>query len=203
LFSTGKKANTTNLARILGISPASVSEMILKLSGNGLIKNTPYYGFKLTNKGEKIAIELTRKHRILELFLQQHLGYEWDEVHDEAEKLEHVCSDKFINKLDKFLGYPKADPHGDPIPDRQGKMRKTVFIRLSEGCINKNYRLVRVNDTSNKILQYLKTNGIKLNSELSVEDKIDFDNSIVITYKGKRQLISKKMSENIYVSKIK
>ena len=83
-------------------------------------KNTPYRGFSLTKKGGKIAINLIRKHRLIEVFLHQHLAYTWDEVHNEAEKIEHVCSDKFINKLDEYLGFPGFDPHGDPIPDISG-----------------------------------------------------------------------------------
>jgi DtxR family Mn-dependent transcriptional regulator len=127
-----KVVNTTALAGILSVSPASVSEMISRLSKEGLIKNTPYYGFKLTKSGEKIAVNLVRKHRLIEVFLHEHLNYQWDEVHQEAEGLEHVCSDIFIDKLEKYLKYPKVDPHGDPIPDKNGVLAETPDILLSE-----------------------------------------------------------------------
>lgn len=195
----GKKANTGSLASILSVSPASVSEMVSKLSEQGWIENTPYHGFKLTKQGERISLNLIRKHRLLEVFLQQHLDYEWDEVHAEAERLEHVCSDMFINKLEEYLGFPKFDPHGDPIPDRSGKIAQTNYSLLSSMPAGKDYIIAKVNDISNEVLQYLKKIGVKLNSNISLTEKIDFDGSIEISIAGKKFLISKKMAEQIFV----
>ncbi len=196
----GKKANTGNLAAALSVSPASVSEMVGKLSDEGWIENTPYHGFKLTKEGEKISINLVRKHRLLEVFLQQHLNYQWDEVHSEAERLEHVCSDMFINKLDEYLGFPKFDPHGDPIPDKKGRLAPTHYKLLSNAETGKDYVIAKVNDASKEILRYLSKIGLKLNSKIHLNEKIEFDGSLLILLGGKKHLLSQKMSEQIFVA---
>lgn len=198
----GRKANTGNLAGVLSVSPASVSEMVAKLSKLGWIKNEPYHGFRLTKEGEKISINLIRKHRLLEVFLQQHLNYEWDEVHAEAERLEHVCSDMFIDKLEEYLGNPKFDPHGDPIPDKHGRVAPTKYRLLSDAASEKEYIISKVNDASKEILQYLSKIGLKLNSKITLVEKIDFDGSVIITIgsAGKKQLLSRVMAEQIFVA---
>jgi DtxR family Mn-dependent transcriptional regulator len=185
---------------MLNVSPASVSEMINKLSGEGWITNEPYHGFKLTKKGEKIAVNLVRKHRLIEVFLQQHLKYEWDEVHNEAEKLEHAISDTFIDKLDEYLGFPQFDPHGDPIPDKNGHIAATHYKLLTNADAGREYMIAKVNDASNEILQYLSKIGLKLNSNISLNEKIDFDGSVLITLAGKKHLLSHKMAELIFVA---
>ncbi|MCC7159457.1 MAG: metal-dependent transcriptional regulator [Ignavibacteria bacterium] len=198
----GRKANTGNLAGVLSVSPASVSEMVAKLSKLGWIKNEPYHGFMLTKEGEKISINLIRKHRLLEVFLQQHLNYEWDEVHSEAERLEHVCSDMFIDKLEEYLGNPKFDPHGDPIPDKHGRVASTKYKLLSVAVPEKEYIISKVNDASKEILQYLSKIGLKLNSKITLMEKIEFDGSVIITIgsTGKKQLLSRVMAEQIFVA---
>jgi len=199
LQSEGSKVNTTTLAGVLNISPASVSEMILKLSKPGWIKNTPYHGFSLTKEGAKIAVTLVRKHRLIEAFLHRHLGYSWDEVHSEAEKFEHVCSDKFINKLDEYLGYPKFDPHGDPIPDIDGNITDKMNRILCDVEPEKLYIIRKVNDTSDEVLRYISSIGLELNSEILVTEKIAFDESILIKINNTNHLLSKKIAENIFV----
>lgn len=200
LQSSGEKTSTGSLASLLGISPASVSEMLGKLSAEGWITNKPYHGFQLTKKGERIAVNLIRKHRLIEVFLQQHLKYEWDEVHSEAEKLEHVISDSFVNKLEVYLGFPKYDPHGDPIPDKNGKMSAVNYILLSKSETGKIYVIAKVKDSSTEILQYLSKIGLRLNSNIKVNEKIAFDGSVLITYEGKNHLLSKTMAELIFVA---
>lgn len=195
----GQKANTGNLAAALAVSPASVSEMVNKLSKQGWIENVPYHGFKLTREGEKISIKLIRKHRLLEVFLQQHLNYEWDEVHAEAEALEHVCSDMFIDKLDEYLGFPKFDPHGDPIPDKRGKLAATNYALLESVEPGKVYVVAKVNDTSTEILQFFSKMGLVLNKKITLSEKIEFDGSVMITLGGKKHLLSHKMAEQIFV----
>jgi DtxR family Mn-dependent transcriptional regulator len=199
LQSEGSKVNTSSLALKLNVSPASVSEMISKLTKPGWIENTPYRGFSLTNKGEKIAVNLIRKHRLIEVFLHQHLGYSWDEVHVEAEKFEHVCTDKFINKLDEFLGYPKFDPHGDPIPDINGNVSDKKNLMLCNAEADKYYVVHKVNDTSDEVLRYISAIGIKLNTEIFLTEKIAFDESVLITINRVNHLLSKKIAENIFV----
>jgi DtxR family Mn-dependent transcriptional regulator len=196
----GGKANTGNLASMLSVSPASVSEMVAKLSKQGWIENEPYHGFKLTGEGEKISIDLVRKHRLLEVFLYENLNYRWDEVHAEAERIEHVVSDKFIDKLDEYLGHPKFDPHGDPIPAKNGKIPATNYKLLSSAAAGKYYTIAKVNDTSMEILKYLSRIGLKLNSKIHLNEKIEFDGSALIILGGKKHLLSRKMSENIFVA---
>ena len=196
----GGKVNTGNLAAALSISPASVSEMVNKLSKEGLIDNKPYHGFELTTGGRKISLNLIRKHRLLEVFLQEHLHYEWDEVHEEAEVLEHVCSDMFINKLEEYLGYPKFDPHGDPITDKELNIAPTHFKLLLNTEPGREYTIAKVKDSSIEILQYLTKIGIKLNSKIILSEKIEFDGSVVIIAEGKKNLLSKIMAEQIFVA---
>ena len=200
LSSSGSKANTGSLASLLGISPASVSEMVNRLSADGWITNEPYHGFKLTKKGQKIAVNLVRKHRLIEVFLQQHLKYKWDEVHAEAEKLEHAISDNFIDKLEEYLGFPEFDPHGDPIPDKNGRIAATYYRLLSSAEEGKDYMVAKVNDASTEILQYLSKIGLKLNTNINLNKKIDFDGSVLITLEGEKHLLSRKMAELIFVA---
>ena len=196
----GGKVNTGNLAAALSISPASVSEMVNKLSKEGLIDNKPYHGFELTQGGRKISLNLIRKHRLLEVFLQEHLHYEWDQVHEEAEVLEHVCSEMFINKLEEYLGYPKFDPHGDPIPDKELNIAPTHYKLLLNTEPGREYTIAKVKDSSIEILQYLTKIGIKLNSKIILSEKIEFDGSVVIIAEGKKNLLSKIMAEQIFVA---
>jgi DtxR family Mn-dependent transcriptional regulator len=195
-----KRVNTSGLARTLKISPASVSEMLSKLSGLKLIKNTPYHGFVLTQKGEDMAVKLIRKHRLIEVFLQQHLGYGWDEVHAEADTLEHVCSDKFIDKLDKYLKYPKLDPHGDPIPDIRGKFTDKKSISLADAEPGRSYIVSKVIDSSGEVLKYISGIGIGINTKIDYDEKLVLDNSILIKVNNKKHLLSKPISEHIYVT---
>lgn len=202
LQSEGHKVNTSSLALKLNVSPASVSEMVSKLTKPGWIENTPYRGFSLTDTGEKIAVNLIRKHRLIEVFLNQHLGYNWDEVHVEAEKFEHVCTDKFINKLDEYLGYPKFDPHGDPIPDINGNISDKKNLMLCNAEPGRYYIVRKVNDTSDEVLRHISAIGIKLNTEIFISEKIAFDESVLITIYGINHLLSRKIAENIFVEAV-
>ncbi len=197
-----KNVNTGTLATTLQVSPASVSEMISKLSRSGHIKNVPYRGFTLTKTGEKIAVSLIRKHRLIEVFLQERLNYRWDEVHSEAEKFEHVCSDVFINKLDKYLGFPRQDPHGDPIPDKFGNVKSTNTCLLAKAEKGKNYMISKVNDTSNEVLKYVSSIGIKLKTKIKLVEKLKFDNSLLVKVGKKDYLLSGKIAENISVAEL-
>jgi DtxR family transcriptional regulator, Mn-dependent transcriptional regulator len=174
--------------------------MVTKLTKLGWIDNEPYHGFRLTKEGENISLGLIRKHRMLEVFLHQHLNYEWDEVHAEAERLEHVVSDMFIEKLDNYLGHPKFDPHGEPIPDKYGHFAGTNYILLNEAEAGKEYVIARVNDSSKEMLQYFAKSGLNLNSKLVLLERIEFDGSVIILLDGIKHLLSKAMSEQIYIA---
>lgn len=175
--------------------------MISKLSKSGYIKNIPYKGFELTKKGSVIAINLVRKHRIWEVFLVEQLKYSWENVHNEAENLEHASSDELISKLEKFLKYPKFDPHGHPIPDTEGKIQEESTIPAS-GLITGDTAIIKqVSDESSEVLIYLSKVGLKLNDEIKVIEKINFDNSIQIHFRSGNIFLSEKLANNIFVIK--
>lgn len=195
------KVTTSNLAEKLSISASAVSDMISKLSKTGYIKNIPYKGFELTKKGEAIALNLVRKHRIWEVFLVEQLNYPWENVHNEAENLEHASSDELISRLEKFLEYPKYDPHGHPIPDKEGKIHADKIIPAADLNIGDSGIIKQVSDESSELLIYLTKAGLKLNDEIKVIEKINFDNSIQIHFRSGNIFLSDKLASNIYVIK--
>ncbi len=198
---TSGKVTTSILAEKLSISASAVSDMISKLSKTGYIKNIPYKGFELTRKGEAIALNLVRKHRIWEVFLVEQLNYPWEKVHNEAENLEHASSDELISRLEKFLEYPKYDPHGHPIPDKDGKIHADKIIPAAELKIGDSGIIKQVSDESSELLIYLSKAGLKLNDEIKVIEKINFDNSIQIHFRSGNIFLSDKLASNIYVIK--
>ncbi len=197
------RVTTSLLAEKLNISPAAVSEMISKLSKNGYIKNVPYKGFELTRKGEVIAINLVRKHRIWEVFLLEYLKYPWEKVHSEAENLEHASSDELILRLDKFLDFPKFDPHGHPIPDKEGNISVNKIIPATDLGSGDTAVIKQVSDENPEVLVYLSKAGLRLNDEIKVIEKINFDNSICIHFKSGNIFLSEKLAKNIFVRRIK
>ncbi len=201
LQTTDGKVTNMILAEKMNISPAAVSDMISKISKSGYIKNTPYKGFELTKKGEVIAINLVRKHRIWEVFLVKDLAYPWEKVHSEAENLEHASSDELISRLEAFLGNPKFDPHGHPIPDKNGKIPVSNLTCLSELKVGDKAVIRQVSDESSEVLQYLSKAGLKLNDKIEIIEKISFDNSIQIKLKSKNIFLSEKLSKNIFITK--
>jgi DtxR family Mn-dependent transcriptional regulator len=191
------------IAEKLDISNAAVTDMLRKLSRDGFVNYKKYKGIKLTNEGEYYAKNMLRRHRIWEVFLYKTLGISWDKVHDEAETLEHSCSDELINKLEEFLEFPGSDPHGYPIPDKNGKIRKSnSVIGITKLKKNDTAKVVRVNDDVKNFLSYITKIGISLGKEIFVKEKLDYDGSMLITIEGKEVNISKKIAANIFVEKI-
>lgn len=191
---------TTMLAKSLNIKSATVTDMLKKLAVKKLIKYEPYRGVELTEKGRSIAIRIIRKHRLWESFLFEKLRFRWDEVHEIAEQLEHIQSDELINRLDKLLGYPRTDPHGDPIPDKDGLFRKTRSVALAELKPNSNAVVTGVIDNSNIFLQHLNKIGIALGDKLSVISIESYDNSFQISVNKKNNIfISESVANNILV----
>ena len=192
------KANL--IAEKLQVSNAAVSDMLKKLSNDGHIKYEPYKGIKLTVNGEEYAKKMVRRHRIWEVFLHQVVGLKWDEVHDEAHKLEHSTSDKLLNKMEEMLDFPEFDPHGDPIPSKDGSLpqqKKTVPLSiLKEGQTGK---VIRVNDFDNSFLQYISKIGIKLDKDITVKDVLNFDRSMLVSVEKKEINISNTIAANIFV----
>ncbi len=195
-----KKITPTAIAEALNNNPASVVDMIKKLSEKKLIQYEKTKGVKLTEKGRNIAVSIVRKHRLWEAFLVENLGYGWEQVHEIAEQLEHVHHPELADRLDKFLGYPKYDPHGDPIPKANGETALTYKTLLAEIAEGKTCRVVAVKDTSASFLQYLKKLDIGIGTKITLMEKIPFDNSIVILTADKaKTTVSRIFAENLLV----
>jgi len=197
-----KKVTTSSIADGLNISPASVTDMIKKLFEHDYLAYTPYYGVKLTRKGEKIALRVIRRHRLLELFLVEVLNYPWEKVHEEAERLEHVISDDLEEHIDRYLGKPKYDPHGDPIPSISGDIEEMDPLKLSDLSAGQSAVIIRVTD-SKKLLEYMRKIDIALNYTVSVQEKEDFDESVRVLINRKREsYLSRDVANNIFVKKV-
>ncbi|MES2592609.1 MAG: metal-dependent transcriptional regulator [Bacteroidota bacterium] len=194
----GETVTTNAIAEKMSTKPASVTDMLKKLADKKLINYQKYQGVTLTSKGEKIALTIIRKHRLWEMFLVEKLDFKWDEVHDVAEQLEHINSDKLIEQIDKFLCYPKVDPHGDPIPDAKGKVNIQKSHLLSKFNKNDVCIMTGVVDHSTAFLQYLDKCGLALGNEIKIKDIVEFDHSLQITInKGSTTFISNDVAKNI------
>lgn len=197
------KGITTNaIASQMESKPSSVTDMVQKLADKGLVVYKKYQGVSLTDEGRFTALMIVRKHRLWEVFLLEKLDFSWDEVHDVAEQLEHIKSDKLINKLEEFLDFPTEDPHGDPIPDRNGKIAKVDKKLLSEIVAGKKVICVGVKDSSSAFLQYLDKQQIALGSTIEVMSKEDFDMSLTLKLGDKQVTVSNKIAANLFVKTI-
>ena len=194
-----KGISTNSIAEKLATKPSSVTDMIRKLSDKKVVSYKKYYGVALTNLGRKIAANIVRKHRLWEVFLVKKLNFSWDEVHDVTEQLEHIQSKKLINELDAFLDHPTHDPHGDPIPDKDGNITKMDKIILSQLKVGERCICVGVNDSSADFLKYLDKHHIALGTQIQIISKEPFDESMTIKVKDASINISKIVSNNIYV----
>lgn len=198
--STSDSVNRISIANQLSVSNAAISDMAKKLSNQGLISYEKYKGMELTSEGKKIALRVIRRHRLWELFLINVLGLPWSEVHKEAEKLEHHSSEILIDKLDEYLGHPEFDPHGHPIPRKNGSVPSIPeLIHLSETSAGKFYEFVQVDDRDEKLIDYLTKVGLLLHTVFEVKDRLEFDGSLTIFFDNKSLSLSKKISESIYV----
>ena len=191
--------STNAIAEKMATKASSVTDMLKKLAEKDLVHYKKYQGVSLTENGKLAAKMIVRKHRLWEVFLVEKLDFSWDEVHDVAEQLEHIKSEKLINKLDLFLGNPTEDPHGDPIPDAKGNIVKIEKQLLSEINPLKKTICVGVKDTSTEFLQYLDKQKIALGSVIEVISKEDFDASLLIKVNGQELVVSNKIASNLYV----
>jgi DtxR family Mn-dependent transcriptional regulator len=194
-----KGVNTNAIAGMLETKASSVTDMLKKLSDKDLVSYQKYQGVTLTEKGFLSAKMIVRKHRLWEVFLVEKLQFSWDEVHEIAEELEHIQSMALIDKLDAFLGYPDFDPHGDPIPNRQGEIKKTAKLLLSEAELNQEYHCVGVKDSSSEFLKYLDKQKIALGSVFKVIEKESFDDTLTVEINAQEKIISNKIANNLYV----
>lgn len=191
--------STNAIAEKMETKASSVTDMLKKLAEKDLVNYKKYQGVSLTEKGKLSAKMIVRKHRLWEVFLVEKLDFSWDEVHDIAEQLEHIKSEKLINKLDDFLGNPTEDPHGDPIPDVNGRIIKIEKQLLSELHENQTGICVGVKDTSSEFLKYLDKQGIALGSKIEIIAKESFDLSLKIKVDNKDLTISNKIASNLFV----
>ncbi len=194
---------TNELANELKTKPASVTDMMKKLKTKKLLHYQPYRGFRLSTEGNKVALGIIRRHRLWEYFLAEKLKFTWDEVHEVAEDLEHVTNKKLIDKLDEYLGFPRVDPHGDPIPDANGKIETIRKICLTELPLNIIASVCSVSDQSGEILELLEHKKIALGTKLEIKKKFDFDNSMEIKIRQQPPItISDQLAKNIFVTSL-
>lgn len=194
--------STNAIAEKMDTKASSVTDMIKKLSEKGLLNYKRYKGTALTEEGKLVASNIVRKHRLWEVFLVEKLNFTWDEVHDVAEQLEHIKSEKLTDQLDAFLGFPTRDPHGDPIPDKEGNI-KTIADTSLLAALQKNDNgiIVGVKDSSSSFLKYLDKQEIALGKKINIIDKEPFDNSMTIKIKEQEIVISNQIASNIYIKK--
>ena len=196
-----KPVSTNALADEMQTTAASVSDMLKKLSQKKVVFYQKYKGVSISPKGKEIALKVIRKHRLWEVFLVDKLKFNWDEVHEVAEQLEHIKSPLLISRLDEFLGYPKYDPHGDPIPDDKGNFAQVKKEPLSEVAVGAFCQVIAVDDSSTAFLKYLDKMGISIGTKLSVEDKNEFDGSIDINLENDKSItVSPRAAENLLVA---
>lgn len=198
---TGQKeeAGTNELAAHLKVKPATTNDMLKKLKEKKLVDYKKYGKSSLTDEGKKLAIEVVRKHRLWETFLYEKLEFTWDEVHEVAEQLEHIQSQKLVDKLDKFLNYPAFDPHGDVIPNAKGEMKVPLKKTLNEEEVGQTCTMIGVKDNSAPFLQYVDKVGLSIKSTIKVLSIQPYDKIIEIEVNGKRSSVSPKFAENIVV----
>jgi DtxR family Mn-dependent transcriptional regulator len=194
-----KRVTTSLLSDRLQISAPSVSEMVRKLADEGTVRYTPYKGVELTEEGRKQALKIVRRHRLWELFLVEVLKYQWDEIDEEAERLEHFMSEKLEERIDVALGYPRRDPHGDLIPTREGILEDPKHVALSDLEPGSDGIVSRVNDEHPEVLQYMSKLGIVLGTVVRIKERIDFDGSLRAEIGSREQFISAKLAQNIFV----
>ena len=196
----GQDVSTNRIAAALATRAASVTDMLRRLAEKELLRYEKYRGVQLTPEGRRLALLTVRKHRLWEVFLVQQLGFNWDEVHDVAEELEHVQSPLLIRRLDEFLKFPTLDPHGDPIPAEDGAMRRPTHRLLADLSVGERGTLAAVKDTSVPFLQYLDKVGLPLGAHLKVLDKVEYDNSLELRINRERTvLISAEVGRNLFI----
>ena len=190
---------TSRIAERLGLSPAAVTAMVKRLAEQNLLRHEPYYGVRLTAAGELAALRIVRRHRVLELFLVEVLGYEWDRVHDEGERLEHAASDELIERLARLLGEPERDPHGAAIPSAEGEMDNAHYPALSDMQPGECNRVLEVEVEEPEQLRYLGSLDLYPGAEVEVRSKQPFDGPISLTVNGAPQVIAHALARRIRV----
>lgn len=200
IFEDGvEEVGVNRLAEYLGVKPATVSDMVRKLKQKDLVNYERYGKVSLTEGGRFAGMMVIRRHRLWETFLQQKLDFSWDEVHELAEDLEHIHSNKLIDRLDAFLGHPEFDPHGDAIPNQEGEILIPFRRTLNDGERGKKYKIIAVKDNTSEFLKYLDKLRISISDEVTIVNKEEFDELATITISGHERVLSPKVTENLFV----
>lgn len=199
LTENGKSASTNQLAEALKAKPASITDMLKKLELKSLLHYEKYYGVTLTDNGKQLALSIIRKHRLWEYFLVNKLNINWTEVHEIAEQLEHVKSNLLIEQLDKYLGYPDFDPHGDPIPDSKGNIKEQEKTKLTLAAKNTELEICSVNSRNADFLEMLEMKKLQIGTCISIIKQYGFDKSLDVKLNKKTVNISEQLAKNIYV----
>jgi DtxR family Mn-dependent transcriptional regulator len=200
LSHNAQNVSTNGLAAYINTKASSVTDMLKKLADKGLINYMPYQGVTLTDAGEKIAVNIIRKHRLWEYFLVEKLDFKWDQVHEMAEEMEHISSNELIDRLDRFMGYPKYDPHGDPIPDCDGNFKVHNLKPVANGAVCESGVICGVRDHSAVFLQYLEKQELTIGKTISIEEIIEFDHSMVLLMEDKKIQISREVANNLLIT---
>ena len=199
LQQTESPVSTSRIAERLGLTSAAVTAMVKRLAENGLLRHEPYYGVRLTPAGELAGLRIIRRHRVLELFLTEKLGYEWDRVHDEAERLEHAASDELIERLARLLGEPERDPHGAAIPTAEGELDRAVYPSLAELGVGESVRIVEVRVHEPEQLRYLGSLDLYPGARVEVVEAAPFDGPISLNVNGSPRVLSRSLARQLYV----
>lgn len=196
----GRRVKTKEIAEELNVSLPSVSGMIKSLAQDRLVDYEPYRGVILTEEGRRMALRVIRNHRLIEVFLVQTLGYPWDEVHAEAERLEHAVSDKLVERIDSFLGSPRFDPHGDPIPTAAGELHRREMMNLNDAQEGMVLKVERVLDQTPEVLRYLDRIGLRPGASLEVREILSFDGQMFLSVNGDEVTISESLAGKMLVT---
>lgn len=198
LTAEGRHASTSEIAHLLELSAPSVSAMVKRLSDQGLAEHAPYRGVQLTAEGRRVALRMVRRHRLIEAYLVGCLGYTWDTVHEEAERLEHAVSDTLVERMAGVLGHPAVDPHGDPIPTADGAIAAATETPLSAVEAGQTVAVGRVSESEPERLRYLASVGLRPGAEITVVTREPFDGPISITAEGRGQIIGHEVARTVY-----
>ena len=197
----GRRPNTTDLAAALGVTPSTVSASLKRLAKEGMIKYRPYGNIELTEEGERIGRAVVRRHRIIETYLVTSLGMPWDQVHDEADRLEHAASEALVDRMDEILGHPEADPHGDPIP-RSGNTNHLGVVLIAHVAAGAKVRVARVSDSNPEILRFLAERGIAIGTRLEVLSGLSGMGLMAVGHEGTEIELSAPIAEAIHVAPV-
>jgi DtxR family Mn-dependent transcriptional regulator len=193
----GRPASTSEIAHLLALSPPSVTGMVKRLSEHGLLEHVPYRGVQLTDEGRRAALRMVRRHRLIEAYLVEFLGYSWDTVHEEAERLEHAVSDTMIERMAAALGNPSVDPHGDPIPLADGSIHELACTALSDVPVGETVEIHRVHESQPERLRYIASLGLRPGVQVTVVDRQPFDDLVTIDVGGERQVIGRELGHTL------